>query len=359
MNSSPISSSQVAPSAPRAQKSNSRKSAITSGLQKQSQYQSQPRNNNSNAPRYNQNHAHSRHQSMPPHQRSNNKADMNNVTILKRSSAAPASNAATQVKVTNEGSHQIQGQQYYQQQQQQQRNHYQNQKPKPQFQQQQPRARRVQMRREIETQAQTDLDLALQSPPLDPTSPPSSSDSDDSESTLSHASGTSLNARRQRQLATSPPMRPSSAPIQSQYRYQNMDVQRPSINATTATSPEKKSTLYAGPTFHNAPPPASLPIPAFARSTASSPAEPIVEKLPSMPFFGEAASPQLNSMRAQVTYATPNWSSHQSMPMGHHYNVPERMATSSFIPHAPGQYGSDELMEISQSLRTLLKIQSQ
>jgi hypothetical protein len=122
---------------------------------------------------------------------------------------------------------------------------------------------------------------------------------------------------------------------------------------------EKKNGLYAGPTFHNSPAPTSLPIPAFARSAGNSPVEPSVEQLP-LPalFFAEAASPQLNSMRPQMS--VPNtlqqWHSHHSVPMGFGYNVPERMATSSFTPHEAGKHGVDQ---ISQNLRTLLKIQSQ
>ncbi|KAF9111814.1 hypothetical protein BGX27_004392 [Mortierella sp. AM989] len=377
--STPISASQVAPSAPRAQRPNNRKSGITSALHKQSQGQSQPQslprnNTNTNGPRpvqRNPEQAHSRHQSMPPQQRGNNtKNDMTNVSILKRSSATPAPKGA-QVQGSNQGLMQ----QQQQQQQQQQRNHYQNQKPKPQFQQQQfpNKTRRVQKRREIESQVQVDLDLAMhQSPPLDPSSPPSSSDSDDSESTLSRLPDNILNARRQRQMAGSPPQRPSSAPVQFRHGYQNMDTQRPNPIVTKASSAdkvllaEKKSTLYAGPTFHNAPPPTSLPIPAFARSPATSPTALAVERLPSTPstpstpFFAEAASPQLNSMRLHMAQPqSTGWTGHHSMPIAHHYNVPERMATSSFTPHAPGQYGSDQLMEISQNLRTLLKIQSQ
>ncbi|KAF9352122.1 hypothetical protein BGX26_010012 [Mortierella sp. AD094] len=392
--STPISASQVAPSAPRAQRPNNRKSGITTALQKQSQHQSHPRVNNNNNNNNNNNscsngprqvqrspeQAHSRHQSMPLQQRgnynnqNNNKNDMSNVTILKRSSAAPTPKGTAQVQALQQQQPLNQQLQNFQQQQQQQqhRNNYQNQKPKPQFQQQQipSKTRRVQRRREIESQAQVDLDLAMhQSPPLDPSSPPSSSDSDDSESTLSRLPDNILNARRHRQMASSPPQRPSSAPVQLQSRhgYQNIDIQRPSPNVAKAPSAdkvmlaEKKSTLYAGPTFHNAPPPASLPIPAFARSPVNSPAEPAVERLPSTPFFAEAASPQLNSMRPQMAQQQQptGWTGHHSMPVAHHYNVPERMATSSFTPHAPGQYGVDQLMEISQNLRTLLKIQSQ
>jgi hypothetical protein len=126
---------------------------------------------------------------------------------------------------------------------------------------------------------------------------------------------------------------------------------------------EKKNGLYAGPTFHNSPAPASLPIPSFARSLGNSPIEPLVEKLPSAPFFGEAASPQLNSMHIQspqLSSLPSNWNGHHSAPMGMNYNVPDRMATSSFVPHdSVPHHGSDQLMEISQNLRMLLKIQSQ
>ncbi|KAF8976120.1 hypothetical protein BGZ46_008560 [Entomortierella lignicola] len=372
-----IPASHTAPSAPRAQRPNNRKSGITTALQKQSQTQSRNNNNSNNnscnnGPRHVQrspDQVHSRHQSMPPQQRGN-KNDMTNVTILKRSSATPAPKGSAQLQAPQQQQQQLQN---FHQQQYHHHNHHRNnyQKPNPQV---SSKTRRVQKRREIDSQAQADLDLALQqSPPLDPSSPPSSSDSDDSESTLSRLPDNVLNARRQRQLSTSSLQRPSSAPSQMQTRqgYQNLENQRYNPNVTKANSTdkvllvEKKSTLYAGPTFHNAPPPTSLPIPAFARpSPVNSPTEPSAERLPSTPFFAEAASPQLNSMRPQMAQVQPtNWTGHYSMPMpmpmAHHYNVPDRMATSSFTPHAPGQYGVDQLMEISQNLRTLLKIQSQ
>lgn len=124
---------------------------------------------------------------------------------------------------------------------------------------------------------------------------------------------------------------------------------------------EKKNELYAGPTFHNSPAPTSLPIPSFARSLGNSSVEPLVEKL-SAPSFGEAASPQLNSMylqSPQQSSPTSNGSGHHTPPMGMNYYVPDRMATSSFVPHSTPRHGSDQLMEISQNLRVLLKIQSQ
>ncbi|KAF9088709.1 hypothetical protein BGX29_000144 [Mortierella sp. GBA35] len=270
------------------------------------------------------------------------------------------------------------------QQQRQQRNQHPhpNSKPRPQSQSQpQPsKARRVQRRREIdavtESLASVDLDLALsQSPPLNPSSPPSSSDSDDSESTLSR-SNHFLGPKAYRHLTNSPPQRPSSAPtpqIHSAQRtsgfsraganqaYPSMEMMHRPASADRAmladrVPAEKKNGLYAGPTFHNSPAPTSLPIPSFARSLGSSPVEPLVEKLPSAPFFGEAASPQLNSMRLQ---SSPTWTGHHSTPREMHYNVPDRMATSSFVPHDSGLHGSDQLMEISQNLRLLLKIQSQ
>lgn len=128
---------------------------------------------------------------------------------------------------------------------------------------------------------------------------------------------------------------------------------------------EKKSTLYAGPTFHNSPAPTSLPIPAFARSWGNSPVEPAVEKLPASPFFAEAASPQLNSLRPHRTQSeTSGWTAHHSMPahsfnMGFNYQVPERMVTSGYPMDGPTMQGTDQLMEISQNIRNLLKIPSQ
>ncbi|KAF9577488.1 hypothetical protein BGW38_007268 [Lunasporangiospora selenospora] len=146
---------------------------------------------------------------------------------------------------------------------------------------------------------------------------------------------------------------------------------------------------YAGPTFHNAPAPASLPLPSFHRS--AGPVEPVAvaQKSPqTMPFFAEAAAPHLNSMSYRAVEPMPPmtpWVGHLSMPASpnpyhhhqqhfqqhpyyshpHHgsYNVPERMATSGFIPsESPmtnGGSGDDQLMEISRNIRMLLKIQGQ
>ncbi|KAG0363316.1 hypothetical protein BGZ54_008215 [Gamsiella multidivaricata] len=361
---------------------------------------------------------------MPPQQRGMTMTHIHPVTILKRSSVAPPATAPSPVQGPSSPSKQTaanatspnvnpaslqrhQNNQHQHQHQQNHRNHHLNQKPKPQSPQPLSKARRVQRRKEIEATteslAQADLDQAMhQSPPLDPSSPPSSSDSDDSESPMTRLPDTFLNMKRhQRQLAGSPPLRPNSAPAapqqQLRHGYLSMDPaqqqqQQRSVYASRVAHPmetmmqrpkasssdkvlmadrvpvEKKSTLYAGPTFHNSPAPTSLPIPAFARSANNSPAEAAVERLPSAPFFAEAASPQLNSMRPQLVQPfMGGWNGHYSMPMpmptpmGHAYNVPERMATSSFAPHThmSTQPGVDQLMEISQNLRTLLKIQSQ
>ncbi|KAG0280675.1 hypothetical protein BGZ95_009231 [Linnemannia exigua] len=149
---------------------------------------------------------------------------------------------------------------------------------------------------------------------------------------------------------------------------------RPNVTKTTSAdkimladrvAAEKKSTLYAGPTFHNSPAPTSLPIPAFSRSWGNSPVEPSVEKLPASPFFAEAASPQLNSLRPQRTQSeTGGWTAHHSMPahsftMGYNYQVPDRMATSGYPMDGPTMHETDQLMEISQNIRNLLKIPSQ
>lgn len=397
-----ISPPSFAPSAPRGSRVNNRSR----------------QNDTRSTPRSTEHNAHSRHQSMPPQQRAAapSKADSNNVTILKRSSAVPApapapsqkGSAASGLRTLNPDAavhKQLPQQRQQQQQQQQQRNHQnQNQKPRPQSQQHSSKARRVQRRREIdsvtESLANVDLDMAHQSPPLNPSSPPSSSsDSDDSESALSRSPNHFLNVRAPRQLNQAPPQRPSSAPSVAQLRNGRLHdnglsrngiqsqgypfvgkaahpmemMQRPSASACKASSAdrvlladrvpaEKKSALYAGPTFHNSPAPTSLPIPAFARSAGNSPVEPSVEQLPlTALFFAEAASPQLNSMRPQLSVqnSPQQWHSHHSVPVGFGYNVPERMATSSFTPHEAGKHGVDQLMEISQNLRTLLKIQSQ
>ena len=132
---------------------------------------------------------------------------------------------------------------------------------------------------------------------------------------------------------------------------------------------EKKSALYAGPTFHNSPAPTSLPIPAFVGSLGGSFAEPPMP--PPIPFFGEAASPQLNSMRPQRTQSETSggWLAHQSMPglstrqepsFNSLYPLPERMAAANYtMESSSALHGVDHLTEISQNLRSLLKIQSQ
>ena len=126
----------------------------------------------------------------------------------------------------------------------------------------------------------------------------------------------------------------------------------------------EKSRLYAGPTFHNSPAPNSLPIPAFSRSLGGSPVEPAIETIPS-PVFAEAASPQLNSMRQRTQSETTGWNHHHSMPgmpfqpNGFNYRLPDRMVTSSYSISEHHVHGPDQLTEISQNLRNLLKIQSQ
>ncbi|KAG0279823.1 hypothetical protein BGZ96_001804 [Linnemannia gamsii] len=266
-----------------------------------------------------------------------------------------------------------------------------------------------------------DADLNQSSPTLNPSSPPSSTDSDDSETATSHPTHRTPKESQRRQngqfpkgyggpLSVSPPQRPYSAPVVPQLRkgmatpqkqhnnYQHNGQQqyghrkpgfgsaaafptdmgdnllRPNVTKATSAdkimladrvAAEKKSTLYAGPTFHNSPAPTSLPIPAFARSWGNSPVEPAAEKLPASPFFAEAASPQLNSARPQRTQSeTSGWTAHHSMPahsfnMNYNYQVPERMATSGYPMDGPTMHGTDQLMEISQNIRNLLKIPSQ
>ncbi|KAF9307085.1 hypothetical protein BG003_000811, partial [Podila horticola] len=285
------------------------------------------------------------------------------------------------------------------------------------------KAKRVQRRKEIaataESLAKVDLEVAMnQSPPLNPSSPPSSStDSDDSESFAAqlsklgqphhlqgHLNNPQFRVSKQCDLSSSPPQRPNSAPIipqprkgmNTQAREPNqgrninnqqggagmtrklsfgsglpLDTVRP--NVAKASSADKimladrvaeKSRLYAGPTFHNSPAPNSLPIPTFSRSLGGSPVEPTVETIPS-PFFAEAASPQLNSMRQRTQSETTGWTNHHSMPgmpfqpNGLSYCLPDRMATSGYSIPEQHLHRPDRLTEISQNLRSLLKIQSQ
>ncbi|CAO3563829.1 unnamed protein product [Mortierella alpina] len=295
------------------------------------------------------------------------------------------------------------------------------------------KSKRTQRRKDIEADtdllSKADLEAAVnQSPPMNPSSPPSSTDSDDSESAAAmHATSQARSAKGQQtralgrtsKLSESPPRRPSSAPVMPQLRkgmptmhrlqnvpqsnnglqqslgghtYQKAGYGSPSIQSMDATdaqlrrnptkansadrimladrvAAEKKSALYAGPTFHNSPAPTSLPIPAFVSSLGGNFAEPPMP--PPIPFFAEAASPQLNSMRPQRTQSETSggWLAHQSMPglssrqepsFSGHYPLPERMATSNYTMNSPPvPHGADHLTEISQNLRSLLKIQSQ
>ncbi|KAG0267616.1 hypothetical protein BGZ95_002811 [Linnemannia exigua] len=363
-----------------------RKSGLSSDqnqTQIQNQYHTQSRQNtyNGSNPRHTQKasglQANSRRQSLPPQQRG-----YGSISKVDAAAVSPVVDTADHGRLIQH----VPQQQQQQQEQRQQRNRYPqlNSKPRPQSQPQPSKARRVQRRREIDAVAESlacvDLDLDFsQSPPLNPSSPPSSSDSDDSESTLSRSSNF-LGSKVYRHVINSPPQRPFSAPVphtQSVQRtsyvsrasafqaHSSMDMmQRPgsadSVMLAGRVPVEKKNGLYAGPTFHNSPAPTSLPIPSFGRSLGSSPVEPSAEKLPSGPFFGEAASPQLNSLRLQYPQQpSPNWTGRHSTPLGVGYNVPDRMATSSFVPHGSASHGSDQLMEISQNLRILLKIQSQ
>ncbi|KAG0234560.1 hypothetical protein BGW42_006445 [Actinomortierella wolfii] len=481
-------SASSSPSVPRGTKLN-RKSGLSVALQSQQSLShpqpTQPSSaKNNHHARRNPEQTHLRHHSMPTQQRSassnaNKGDDLVNkkVSILKRSSmtslaAAPSSQDASATSNSPKQQH-AQAKQQQQQQQKNQYNKQQHQKNQQQQQQHTPsKARRVQRRKEIEavqeSLAKAELDVANMehSPPLNPlASPPSSTDSEDSESGSSSRPQRSLlnnqkgnrsaknnhsgNASRQ-QLATTPPQRPSSAPVlpqarkgmptpavtpqQTGYRGQNnntpnlstqpnyhqgnvqrkpsfgsastlpLDGTRPNVNKTTSADKvvladrvaTEKAKLYAGPTFHNSPAPTSLPIPAFSRSLNGSPMESSVETLPTFP---EASSPHLNSSRqrtqsdnysfssmaATKPISIPSYplaSSQGGFPFGHPhpayppppplpsqhqppmqgygygYNVPDRMATSSFSP-VNGDNDVDRLMEISQNLRTLLKIQSQ
>jgi hypothetical protein len=407
---STIASSAPSSSAPRNQNQQRqpRKSGLTAALQHQTQNQTQPRNSSkSQQPQS----LSQQQQGRNANNNSQSKSSPKVTAILSRSDPKIGSTSTVDVQslkaYNDSNSKQVMTQQpqqqqrhQYQDQQQQQQNRFSNQRPRPQSQ-PQSKARRVQRRKEVESMteslANVDLDLALnQSPPQNPSSPPSSSDSDDSESSSLNLRGHNggLNRTHIAQLS-SPLQRPSSAPVMPQSRHVNMmssyqahHVPRMhSADKVIVTAPEKNG-LYAGPTFHNSPAPTSLPIPAFTRSLGNSPSEPPLERLPSAPFFAEAASPQLNSMRLQERpmvpqqhHETMSWpglhqTHHQyqlSMPVATsygnsnnlHYNVPERMATSSYSPALQhqqpigGRPGVDQLTEISQNLRMLLKIQSQ
>ncbi|KAF9118031.1 hypothetical protein BGW39_001560, partial [Mortierella sp. 14UC] len=326
---------------------NNRKGGLTSPLQNQNQnlFQSRQNNYNSTNSRYTQRtsgqQANPCHQRMPPQLRGyNSKLKFDTTTVF------PVAEAADSGLMMR----------HLPQQQQQQRNQFSqsNSKPRPQSKPQPSKARRVQRRREIDTVtdslAYIDLDLDLnQSPPLNPSSPPSSSDSDDSESTLSRSIHF-LGSKASRHIINSPPQRPSSAPTpqtqpaqrtrtSTHLTYTSVDMMHRPNSADSVMFPEraptgKKNGLYAGPTFHNSPAPTSLPIPSFGRPLGNGPLEPLIEKLPSGTFFGEATSPQLNSMRLQHSHhSSPHWTGSVS-------------------------HGSDQLMEISHNLRMLLKIQS-
>ncbi|KAG0260510.1 hypothetical protein DFQ27_003492 [Actinomortierella ambigua] len=503
-----IPASASASSSPNTQRGNklSRKSGLSVALQNQALVHPQPtqpsaKNNSNNNGRRNPEQTHLRHHSMPAHQRpvpsNSSKSEEpqanKKVTILKRSSTTALATTASQDGVSASGASNSSPKQQHaptkqHQQYKQQFNRHQ-QKVSQQQQQQQhhtpSKARRVQRRKEIEvvqeSLAKADLDAATMehSPPLNAlASPPSSTDSDDSESGSSSRSPRSVagnqkggrvaksnsnsnsggnspssGASRQ-QLATSPPQRPSSAPVlpqgrkgmpapavtphQTGYRGQNhnyntpnlstqyhpqqqghiqrkssfgsastlpLDTSRPNVTKTSSADKvvladrvaAEKAKLYAGPTFHNSPAPTSLPIPAFSRSLSGSPLEPSAETLPTT--FAEASSPHLNSSRQRTQsdnysfnaiattkpmsvpgyplqlaqggvyphghhpqlspyHAPPPAPQHPYQGHGYGYNVPDRMATSSFAPvNNNGQV--DHLMEISHNLRTLLKIQSQ
>ncbi|KAG0024913.1 hypothetical protein BGZ82_010328 [Podila clonocystis] len=372
------------PSAPRAQPKSYRKS---------DQEHRSAQNNSNNNNRYPR-------QTMPP------KDPSSSVTILKRGSLPPSVVANEAQVVPHPSQSHIQNHHNSNS------NHNRHQKPKP-PQNIPSKARRVQRRKDVdavtESLASLDFDLAMHSPPLNP-SPPSSSDSSDSESAAARSPPVQNMTRGPRQN------RPNSAPVHQTQNYarqsfQSTELRSQGPNSDRVNRPQEKNGLYAGPTFHNSPAPTSLPIPAFlqaisessektaASSSSSTSSSPVVSSASTSPspFFAEAASPQLNSARLPVR-SEPGWghSPHQSMPpmmvpfhpqmmpmppmphmmpmpyhhhsmpmpmayhphpphMGYNYNVPERMATSSFTPNE----SSDQLLEISQNLRNLLKIQSQ
>ncbi|KAG0226328.1 hypothetical protein B0O80DRAFT_427173 [Mortierella sp. GBAus27b] len=286
------------------------------------------------------------------------------------------------------------------------------------------KGKRNQRRKDVEcnvdlAKVEVEATALNQSPPLNPSSPPST-DSDDSESAVhrpdppSRPTKTANKSNGRSGKGGQPsagPQRPNSAPGAPQPRKGSLAMQQrqqntgsghnqqqlrqsgrpasesmadlPSDSADTQPRPivskassadkvtlahrvvtEPKSILYAGPTFHNSPAPASLPIPAFATPLFSGTSG---TELPfeNQPFFGDGASPHLNSMRPQRTQSeTTGWTAHHSLPgmsstTGISYHIPDRIATSSYVADGPATHGTDQLMEISQSLRNLLKIQSQ
>ncbi|KAF9932432.1 hypothetical protein BGZ65_004483 [Modicella reniformis] len=282
------------------------------------------------------------------------------------------------------------------------------------------KSKRNQRRKDTEinvdlAKAEAETSTLNQSPPLNPTSPPST-DSDDSESAVHHPvprprPAKSANKQSGRsgkgsgQLSASPPQRPRSAPAVPQprkgmatpQRQQNQQQQqssggasgkpnsdsvadlasvatdnqsRPNVSKASSADKvmladrvlaEKRNNLYAGPTFHNSPAPTCLPIPAFAKSWGNGniETESSMDTLSSTPFFGEGASPHLNSMRPLRTQSeTTGWAAYPSTDELSHL-LPDRIVTSNYMADTPMNYGTDQFSDIAQDLRNLLKIQNQ
>ncbi len=119
--------------------------------------------------------------------------------------------------------------------------------------------------------------------------------------------------------------------------------------------------LYAGPTFHNSPAPSDLPMPSFYSKSLGKDPSPLSvggnNLFSNVPYYPE--TPTLRKQKSQELLrilAAANARQHQTAAA---YMVPERMATAHHPMKVYPANNGLNLNEISETLRSLLKIHGQ
>ncbi|CAG8443532.1 8324_t:CDS:2 [Ambispora gerdemannii] len=155
--------------------------------------------------------------------------------------------------------------------------------------------------------------------------------------------------------------RQSSTAIELQSQvidFANFDMiqQRPSsASAKPSTSPSRMITskLYAGPEFHNSPAPSDLPLPSFIGRSPDFPLSRTVT--PPLPYNGNRSEDEIMFIMDDDDLAKDNDPEGLSSPMS--YNIPARMNTARPLIVYPNYPSGANLIEISESIRSMLKIQ--
>ncbi|CAG8454221.1 4419_t:CDS:2 [Ambispora leptoticha] len=138
------------------------------------------------------------------------------------------------------------------------------------------------------------------------------------------------------------------------------NTQRPSsASAKPSSSPSKMLTskLYAGPEFHNSPAPSDLPLPSFIARSTESPELPSSRTItPPLTNSGNRSEDENMFVMDDDDYLAKDNAS-EGLPSPMCYNIPARMNTARPLIVYPSYPNGANLIEISESIRSMLKIQ--